>query len=132
MPKASVVLSNGTKVTIDGAANEVAALVKLIGSQDDDAGTGGVANRRKGRGGRKTSKLKLAKPRRLGPTEYIRELKTAGYFKVRREIGEVRDKLEGGAHIYKVTSLSAPLFRLVKKKELRRVKEDGAWKYVNP
>jgi hypothetical protein len=68
----------------------------------------------------------------VGPTEYIRELIGEGYFKTKREIGAVRDKLEERAHIYPVTSISGPLLRLVKKKELRRLKEDEVWRYVNP
>lgn len=62
---------------------------------------------------------------------YIRELIVDDYFKTKREIGEVRDKLEEDGHIYPVTSLSTPLYRLIKAKELRRMKEDGAWRYVN-
>lgn len=72
------------------------------------------------------------KVKRAGPTDYIRDLIEEGYFKTKREIGAVRDKLEERAHIYPVTSISGPLYRLVKNKELRRIKEDGAWRYVNP
>ena len=129
MAKANIVLANGTKVTIEGTPAEVSTLVDRLSPAPPRrrAGRGG------GRGGRhKVSGGKAAKPKRAGPTEYIRELKADGFFKTKREIGDVRDKLEEAAHIYKVTSLSAPLFRLVKNRELRRIKEDGAWKYLNP
>lgn len=130
MAKANLVLPDGTKVTIDGNADEVAALLDRLssGAAPPSAKRG---SRRRGRSG-VGSIPKPAKPKRPGPTEYIRDLIGEGYFKTKREIGAVRDKLEERAHIYPVTSISGPLYRLVKKKELRRIKEDGAWKYVNP
>jgi hypothetical protein len=57
---------------------------------------------------------------------------TDDFFKTKRGLGEVQKKLEEGAHIYPVTHLSPVLFRLVGARELRRIKEGGTWKYVNP
>lgn len=129
MAKANMVLPDGTKVTVEGNAEEVSALL------DRFSGTASGLGPRKSRKWQKpqtASEGKPVKAKRAGPMEYIRVLKTAGFFKTKRTIAEVRDKLEEGAHIYQVTSLSAPLYRLVKRRELRRVKEDRVWKYVNP
>jgi hypothetical protein len=62
----------------------------------------------------------------------IRELRDNDFFTSKRGLGDVQKALEEGAHIYPVTTLSPVLFRMVRGKELRRLKEDGAWKYVNP
>jgi hypothetical protein len=134
MAKANLVLPEGTKVAIDGTADEVASLLERFSST---GGSGSAAKsgssrtgRRKADGGAKVTTKKTPK-KRTGPTDYVRELIDEGYFKTKREIGTVRDKLEERAHIYPVTSISGPLYRLVKNKELRRIKEDGAWRYVN-
>ncbi len=67
-----------------------------------------------------------------GPVGYVRELVAVDYFKTKRGLGDVQKKLEEGAHIYAVTHLSPAMTRLVRTKELRRIKEGGTWKYVNP
>lgn len=133
MAKANLVLPDGTKVTIDGTADEVAALLDRFSSTGDDTTKrrSSRTGRRTGSTGRKTTTKKTT-AKRTGPTDYIRDLIDEGYFKTKREIGTVRDKLEERARIYPVTSISGPLYRLVKKKELRRIREEGAWKYVNP
>lgn len=136
MAKANLVLPDGTKVNINGTADEVAALLARFASTGDSATTSARrgplrTRRRSGSDTGKKARNKTTK-KRTGPTDYIRDLLGEGYFKTKREIGAVRDKLEERAHIYPVTSISGPLYRLVRNKELRRIKEDGAWKYVNP
>jgi len=134
MAKANLVLPDGTKVTIDGTTDEVASLLERFSSTGVPSSPGRAssppATRRKS-GGKAKANTKT-KAKRAGPTDYIRDLIDEGYFKTKREIGAVRDKLEERAHIYPVTSISGPLYRLVKNKELRRIKEDGTWRYVNP
>ena len=69
---------------------------------------------------------------KTGPQADILRLKADGFFKgQRRAIKEVQDGLEAQGHIYPVTTLSGALLALVKKRELGRVKEDGAWRYVH-
>src|SRR5687767_6025250 len=125
--KAHVVLSDGTKVTIDGTPDEVASLLHKISSPpgQPDAGRNQASTRRRRRSAAKGSaKTKTTKSKRKGPTDYIRELMAENFFKTKRGLGEVKDKLEERAHIYPVTNLSPSLFRLVKAKELRRVNEN--------
>jgi hypothetical protein len=132
MAKANLLLPDGTKVMIDGTADEVASLLERVsptrGSSSASRGRSSRMGRRKPGGEAKAK----TKGKRAGPTDYIRDLIEEGYFKTKREIGAVRGKLEERAHIYPVTSISGPLYRLVKNRELRRIKEDGAWRYVNP
>lgn len=67
-----------------------------------------------------------------GPVGRIRVLKNTGFFKNKRTIGDVQSKLEEAGHIYQLPAISPVLIRLVRAHELRRFKEAGAWKYVNP
>jgi hypothetical protein len=130
MATAKLRLPDGTQVTIEGTAEEVASLLDKV----SDRGSAGKVpkSRSRGSGGKKKRATKATSSmKRKGPTDYIRELIDEGFFRTKREIGAVRDKLEEGGQIYPVTSISGPLFRLVRSRELRRIKEDGTWKYVN-
>ncbi len=131
MAKANLTLPDGTKVAIEGSAGEVAALLGRLSDDSQGAVPAKERARRISANGKKRTRDKAAKSKPSGPTDYIREIIHDGYFKAKREIGAVRDKLEERGHIYPVTSLSGPLLRLVKNKELRRIKEGGVWKYVN-
>jgi hypothetical protein len=131
MTKASLVLPDGTRVTIDGTADEVASLLARFSSTNDSHKVSGKKSSRS-RNHDSGDEAGLKKVAGGGPTDLIRELIDEGYFKTKRGIGEVRDKLEERAHIYPLTAISGPLYRLVKNKELRRLKEDGTWRYVNP
>lgn len=44
----------------------------------------------------------------------------------------MKEKLEEQGHIYPSRELSPALIKLVRDRELRRVKEGGVYKYVNP
>ena len=133
MAKADVVLPGGAKVTVTGTVDEVASLLAKLSADDDGVSARKPrSSRRKRRGGSGSKAANKPKQKSTGPTDYVRDLIGEGYFKTKREIAAVRDKLEERAHIYPVTSISGPLYRLVKSKELRRIKEGGAWKYVNP
>jgi hypothetical protein len=129
MPKASVVLANGTKVTVEGTSEEVAQLVQQFSGHTPPAA------RPHGRSGRATSEKSPKanqRNRAKGPSDYVRDLVASNYFQTKRGLSDVQKKLEEGAHIYAVTHISPVLFRLVRSKELRRIKEGGTWKYVNP
>lgn len=131
MPKANVVLPDGTKVVIDGTADEVASVLQRIsGAAEPSHGTRVTSAKRQRRAASPT--VTRDKKKAKGPADYIRELIDEDFFKTKRGLGEVQKKLEEGAHIYPVTHLSPALFRLVKARELRRIKEGGTWKYVNP
>jgi len=135
MPKASVVLAGGAKVTIEGTADEVAALLQRIAAGADAPAAGNASpgrTRLRGRGAKGSSNKPSTKSKREGPAEYVRDLVGASFFKSKRGLGDVQHELERAGHIYAVTHLSPVLLRLVRAKELRRIKESGTWKYVNP
>lgn len=131
MPKANVVLADGTKVTIDGTAEEVAAVLRRISGVTTQTSGGAATKRISRQRGKSRAKTSNVKKKTKGPADYIRELVADDFFKTKRGLGDVQKKLEEDAHIYPVTHLSPVLFRLVRAKELRRIKESGTWKYVN-
>lgn len=131
MPKANVVLPDGTKVTIEGTADEVASVLKRV-STSPEPSEGARVTRPQRRRRRATANVGSDKTKAKGPADYIRELIDDDFFKTKRGLGDVQKKLEEGAHIYPLTHLSPVLFRLVRARELRRIKEGGTWKYVNP
>jgi hypothetical protein len=136
MTKVNLVMEDGTRVTIDGTADEVALVLQRISQRPIESSVPESPlpkRRRRGaqrRGG--ASGLPNARARVKGPADYIRELIAGDFFKTKRGLADVQKRLEEGAHIYPITHLSPVLFRLVHLKELRRIKEEGTWKYVNP
>jgi hypothetical protein len=60
----------------------------------------------------------------------LSELIAEGFFGQPRELGVVRLALKEKGHFYPVTTLSPLMLRLVRRKELRRIKEKNRWTYV--
>ncbi len=129
MAKANITLPNGTKVTIEGTADEVATLLGRFSGPSEAAPAVAKKKKRKKKKSNGGSGGPAAK--RKGPQTLIAELAKEGYFKSKRTIGDIQNKLEEKGHIYAQTSLSTPLLRLTRIRTLRRLKEQGVWVYVN-
>ena len=127
MAKATVTREDGTKITVEGTPEDVAALIDLLGSPAPRASL----SKRRHLSARPKAATR-ARARGSGPTDLIRLLTAEGFFKTKKRLVDVQKKLEESGHIYAQDSLGRPLQRLVQQKELRRLKEDGVWKYVNP
>jgi hypothetical protein len=132
MAKANLVLPNGIVVTVEGTPEEVAAIVQRFSNEDAPRGRGAAP--RRGASTVRQGKLVDARSKNIGVTEYLLEAREEGFFSEPRSLNDVKEALETRAHIYPTTTLSPALFRLVRKKELRRIKdtEDKQWRYVNP
>ena len=133
MAEATLELPGGTKVTITGQPDEVSVLVDRLTAKD---AAGGARKRRRPRKGGDTNAAQAvgppdATPRPTGAPGYIRELISEDFFASKRTLKDVKAKLDEQAHIYAVTSLSPVMTRLVRGRELRRLKEGGLWRYVN-
>ncbi len=139
MPKADLVLPNGTKLTIsDGTTEEIARIAKLLG----DAATEGEPVGRKTKRTSKPVPAKSAqqKQRRLGPTAVIVQLRDEGYFKQKRKLEDVQAKLEERGQIYSRTAVAQFLLQLTRRhpQQMRRIKEGAGegkrkrkiWMYV--
>jgi hypothetical protein len=117
MAKAHIVTKSGTKVTVEGSPEEVASLIERIEGPE---------------GGKSTNtRSKVPRGSRPTPVGLISELIDGGFFKKPRELGAIRLALQEQGHFYPVTTLSPALLRLVRKKELRRIKDAKRWLYVN-
>lgn len=120
MAKAHITTINGTKITIEGTAAEVGTLVTLL--------QGGISVGKKEQAetiDRDKNKSKAT------PINLIAELIDGGFFKKPKELGAIKVALEEQGHFYPVTTLSPALLRLVRKRDLRRIKDKKRWLYVN-
>ena len=130
MAKANLVLSDGTKVKIEGTADEVAILLGRFSAQESSY-TGGTTTKKKVKKKiKKTTPGGRASIKQEGPTSLITELVGEGYFKAKRTMGDIQKKLEERGHIYALSSISPALTRLTRKRTMRRLKEKKGWVYV--
>jgi hypothetical protein len=60
----------------------------------------------------------------------VSQLIDGGFFKKPKELGAIKTALEEQGHYYPVTTLSPAVLRLVRKKQLRRIKDKKRWLYV--
>ncbi len=130
MATANLTLPNGSKVAIEGTAEEVAALISRLSG----GGAGGdltpIKRQRRKRAGA-ASGGERGDRRSTGPRGLIGQLASEDYFKAqKRTIGDIQKKLEQDGHIYALHSLSPALLRLTRAKTLRRIKEKKGWVYV--
>jgi len=123
MPKANLILSNGTSVTIEGSTSDVAKLLEYFSGQQSTQSSS-VTSSDKG--------TKRKKKGKAGPVKYISELREEGFFKSKRTLSDIQKKLEELGHIYALSSLSPIMLHIVKNnKTLRRIKEGKNWIYVD-
>lgn len=126
MAKATMTLPNGLHVVVEGSPKEIAAFLNRNGSEPKkDASSEDRALSGKG------PKKESSDSKRDGPTSHILQLRADKFFKTRRSLSDIRLALEQVGHIYPITSLSPILVRLVRKRELRRLKGEKGWVYVN-
>ena len=118
MPTASITMPSGATIVIEGTPAEVADLVAKFQATDVHPVKSAARSPR----GSTSS--------RTGPFELIVGLIEKGFFETPRELGAVRMALEEEGHFYPVTTLSPVMLRLVRRKFLRRIKNNKRWTYV--
>lgn len=116
MAKATMTV-DGATVTIEGSESEVAGLLTRFSVRGRAVGPE-VGKKE----GRRTAKSM--------PMGLISELIDEGFFAEPKELGAVRMALREKGHFYPVTTLSPLMLRLVRRKELRRIRENKRWTYV--
>ena len=121
MAKANIVLPNGTKVDIEGTTDEIREILNTLGKTKQDQEVEPSPPAAEVPRGKKS----------FGLTGLITELKSNGFFKQKRSLKEIQERLESEGYIYPTTSIQPILLNLLKSRVIGRVKEDGAWKYVN-
>jgi hypothetical protein len=121
MPKATIATPSGAKVTIEGTNDEVVALVARF------EGWGQAEQAHPAKAARSSSQSK-SKPTLTG---LISEMIGGGFFKEPKHLGALKDELEQNGQFYPVTTLSPAMLRLVRSRQLRRIKDSkGRWSYV--
>ena len=122
MAKANIITKDGIKINVEGTPKEVADLVaQLKGDKQEPI-------RDKGR--KKGNRQEIADKTRPTPINLIADLIDGGFFKKPRELSAIKDALAEQGYHYPVTSLSPTALRLVRKRQLRRIKEKKRWLYV--
>jgi hypothetical protein len=119
MPTASITMPGGAKVVIEGSQSEVADLIAMFQHAD-------VSQPKSGPRPKQRNTVS-----RTGPAELLLGLAEGGFFKTPKDLGSVRHALEEQGHFYPTTTLSPLMLRLVRRKILRRIKDNKRWTYVS-
>lgn len=120
MAKANIETSAGTKIVVEGNADEVAAIIASIRSKEQ-----GMEIRRQ-----HVEEKKGGKGTNSSLPNQILQLREEGFFNKPRKVIEVKQALDQKAHFYLFPTISTTLIRLVRKSDLGRVKTEKAWGYV--
>ena len=116
MAKATIKTPQGLQVKVEGTPAEITALVKDLERQ---SGSQIPAPRRRN-----------AKPGRVLLVDLIGSLRDGGFFKKPRDLASIKAALAEMGHHYPVTTLSPVMLRKVRSKEIRRIREQKRWLYV--
>ena len=120
MAKAQIKRPDGTNILIEGTPQEVAELIAKI---EGSAPSKGKLNVSPGKlGNRNRSKSTIS--------DLLMLLVDEGFFKKPKELASVKAALAERGHVYPVTTLSPALLRLVRRRYLRRIKQDARWFYT--
>ena len=121
MAKAHLKTKSGASVTIEGTPDEVAALVKQLEGEPSTGGQGARTQARRRSTGGAT---------KATPVNLIGSLIDGGFFRKPKDLASVKTALEEMGHHYPITSLSPTLLRLVRKRQLRRLRDKKRWMYT--
>ncbi|MGD0651000.1 MAG: hypothetical protein ABSA97_07655 [Verrucomicrobiia bacterium] len=120
MAKAHITTKSGTKITVEGTYEEVAALAKQLSESDSPVSP-------KSKPSKRSEKPRQPKPT---PSNLIASLIDGGFFRKPRDLASIKAALEEMGHFFPVTTLSPILLRLIRKRQLRRKKDKKRWLYT--
>jgi hypothetical protein len=119
--KATIKSATGVLITVEGSEDEVA---KILASYERMSVVGHAKQAiARSRASRKESQ------KREGAADVIKGLREAGFFDKPKALGDVAEALEEKGFLYPTTTLSGIMLGLVKKKHLRRKRNEGRWVY---
>jgi|SRR5208282_2223830 len=118
MAKATITNDKGLKIVVEGSPEEVQKIVEQM------------------HGGARGTKKQTRSPAKTGKrlptaTDAILELSAEGFFDKPKALADIKQKLASQGMIYPITSLSAVVLGIVRRRQLGRVKEEGRWSYVS-
>ncbi len=119
MAKAQIITPEGVTIKVDGTAEEIASLVSKFRTavKVDARPSSALGKRRK-----PVQKVQLV--------DLVDLLMDGGFFKTPRDLAAVRSALAQMGHHYPITTLSGAMLRKVRRRELRRLKQDKRWMYT--
>ena len=125
MAHAEITLPDGITVNVDGSPDEISAVVdRLKGAPQVGKPTQPVAKAKAAAVRSKPNRTRV----QIG--DLLEDLMAGGFFATPKELGAVKAALAEMGHHYPRTTLSPTMLRLVRKKDLRRLKENKRWVYT--
>lgn len=118
MAKALITRPDGTTVSIEGTPQEIAELIQKVEVKTEAKGVRHLA----GKDG-------PMRPRATLP-DLLVSLIDGGFFKKPKDLGSIKGALAEMGHMFPVTTLSPTMVRFVRKKYLRRIKQENRWFYT--
>jgi hypothetical protein len=116
MAKAQIKLPDGTTVRLEGTPDEISAVIDRRRTMEERRGRSAEA------------KVKARSKPQL--SDLIANLVDGGFFKKPKDLAAIKIALEEMGHHYPVTTLSPTMLRQVRKRNLRRLKQDKRWVYT--
>jgi hypothetical protein len=121
MPRATVATPSGSTITIEGSDDEIVGLIARIEGLGERTPLPPAD----------APRTNSTKKNRQTLTGLISEMISSGFFREPKLLGELKTELEQSGHFYPLTTLSPTMLRLVKSRQLRRIKDArGRWTYV--
>ena len=120
MAKAHITTKAGTKITVEGTPKEVG--IRGTTRRKDYDSTSPDTHRQKA--------AKRQDKQKATPINLISSLIDGGFFRKPKDLAAMKIALEEMGHFFPVTTLSPVLLRLVRKRQLRRVKDQKRWFYT--
>lgn len=117
MAKAHITTALGVNIRLEGTPEEISAVLLKL-----DQGSASVKAKR----GTKKSRLG-----RVLLGDLIGSLTDGGFFKKPRDLASIKSALAEMGHHYPVTTLSPVMLRQVRRRNLRRLREQKRWAYVS-
>lgn len=125
MAKATITLPDGTTVNVEGTPDDISIFVQKL--------QGGAP-----RSGRKATKARPVPIERTSTVkarpslvDLIGSLVDGGFFRKKpQDLAALKHALEEMGHHYPVTTLSGAMLQQVRRRNLRRLKQDKRWVYT--
>ena len=115
--KAEIKKKDGTNIVIEGSEEEVKRLLDSI-------------HESKPTKTQKTKESKETKKGKMSISDMIWDLREEGFFKSPKGLIDIKNALSAKGGIYEVTTLSASMIRLIRRRNMGRIKRDNKWMYV--
>lgn len=121
MAKATIRSKTGATITVEGTPEEVSSVISSFENTS-------IVGRAKGAVARVKAARETEK-KRESASDLIIGMREEGFFNKPKSLGEIGAALEERGFLYPVTSLSGIVLGLLKRRELRRKKQEGKWVY---